>query len=823
MRYRQGLARRFVGVVGGMAVCFAAFGLNRLLAAEQTKSDYPYRPVPFTAVHFADKFWSPRIETNHSVTVPFAFQKCEETGRIENFKVAGGLSKARWRGGAGFDDSDVSKVIEGAAYCMAARKDPKLDAYLDEIISYYAAAQEPDGFLYTLWTARDTVENFERVGCRPNRNDRWSNGGSAHQLYNAGHMFEAAVAHYQSTGKRSLLDVAIKNADLICATFGPGKSQTWPPGHQEIEIGLVKLYRATGDRKYLDQAKYFLDIRGRAETHRLYGPYSQDHKPVVEQTEAVGHAVRAVYMYSGMADVAALTGDEGYLKALKAIWENVVGRKLYVTGGIGARGAGEAFGDDYELPNLTAYCETCAAIGNVLWNHRMFLLHGDGKYIDVLERTLYNGVISGISMDGKSFFYPNPLESDGRHQRSPWFGCACCPSNVCRFMASVPGYAYAQRNGEVYVNLFVSGQAEVAVGEGGDAKVVLRQQTDYPWDGAVKIQVAPSAPGKQWTLCVRIPGWARNEPVPSDLYRFAENDPAAPELLVNGEKQAISVERGYARLTRAWQAGDTVELRLPMPVRRVVSHEKVEANRGRVALQRGPLVYCVEWPDVAQGQVLNLLLPDEAKLSTQWRGDLLGGVMVIETEGFGLTRAGGGKPHLREPRKIVAIPNYAWAHRGPGEMAVWLTREESAAVPLPAPTIASKAKASASGGEVKALNDQREPKSSGDHTHRFLHWWPRKGTTEWVQYDFAEPTEVSAVEVYWFDDTGRGECRVPAGWRLLYRDGDQWRPVNNPSGFGCKPDQYNRTTFAPAKTTALRIEVQLPEKFSAGIHEWRVE
>lgn len=815
----------------GLIVAFAAaISSSYSPATEQPKGDYPYRPVPCTTVHFADTFWAPRIETNHSVTVPFAFQKCEETGRIENFKVAGGLSKARWRGGAGFDDSDVSKVIEGAAYCMAARSDPKLDAYLDQIISYYAAAQEPDGFLYTLWTARDTVENFDRVGCRPNRNDRWSNGGSAHQLYNAGHMFEAAVAHYQATGKRSLLDVAIKNADLICDTFGPGKAQTWPPGHQEIEIGLVKLYRATGNRKYLDQAKYFLDIRGRADTHRLYGPYSQDHKPVVEQTEAVGHAVRAVYMYSGMADVAALTGDEGYLKAMQAIWENVVGRKLYVTGGIGARGAGEAFGDDYELPNLSAYCETCAAIGHVFWNHRLFLLHGDAKYIDVLERSLYNGVISGVSMDGKLFFYPNPLESDGRHQRSPWFGCACCPSNVCRFMASIPGYAYAHRNGEVYVNLFVSGEAEVPIDDAGEAKVVLRQQTNYPWDGTVKIELAAAksgkqaaSPGKEWTLCVRIPGWARNEPVPSDLYRFAENDPAAPELFVNGEKQAIAVERGYARVTRQWKPDDTVELRLPMPIRRVLAHDKVEANRGRVALQRGPLVYCVEWPDVPQGQVLNLLLRDEAKLSAQWRDDLLGGVTVISTEGFGLTRAGGNKPHLRESRAITAIPYYAWAHRGPGEMAVWLARDEAAAVPLPAPTVASKAKASASGGDVKALNDQREPKSSGDHSHRFLHWWPRKGTKEWVQYDLAQPTEVSAVEVYWFDDTGRGECRIPAGWQLFYRDGDQWRPVAKPSGFDCKADQYNRSTFEPVKTTGLRIEVQLPEKFSSGIHEWRVE
>ena len=635
--------------------------------AGEARKDYPFQPVPFTAVHFSDAFWAPRIATNQKVTVPFAFQKCEETGRVENYKVAAGLSDKRWRGGAGFDDSDVSKVIEGAAYCLAAQKDPQLEAYLDTLSGYYAAAQEKDGFLYTLWTARDKAENFDRVGCRPNRNDRWSNGGSAHQLYNAGHMYEAAFAHFQATGKRSLLDVALKNADLICATFGPGKSQTWPPGHQEIEIGLVKLYRATGDVKYLNQAKYFLDIRGRADTHHLYGGYSQDHKPVVEQTEPVGHAVRAVYMYSGMADVAALTGEPSYVKALNTIWENVVGKKLYITGGVGATGAGEAFGADYELPNLSAYCETCAAIGNVLWNHRLFLLHGDARYLDVLERTLYNGVISGVALDGKLFFYPDPLESDGQHARSPWFGCACCPSNVCRFIASVPGYAYAQRGDELYVNLFVASQAKL---EAAGQKVTLRQETVYPWDGAVKIVVEPEREGANFAVCLRIPGWARNEPVPSDLYRFGDAAAPAPTLRVNGEAAKVEVDRGFARLVRAWKKGDTIELNLPMPVRRVLAHEKVEADRGKVALQRGPLVYCVEWPDVKDGQVVNLLLEDGVPLTTESRPDLLGGVTVIRGKAVGLARAKKGEPVTREPRDLIAVPYYVWAHRGRGEMAV---------------------------------------------------------------------------------------------------------------------------------------------------------
>ena len=598
------------------------FCLCAIFARAETL-DYPITPVPFTDVHFADCFWQPRLETNRVSTIPYEIQKCEETGRIENFKIAGGLSDKAWQGEAGFNDSDVSKVVEAACYSLAVQPDPKLEKYLDDLVSYYAAAQEKDGYLYTYWTARETVKDPKRIYCRPDK-DRWDNISSAHQMYNAGHMYEAAAAHFLATGKRSFLDVAVKNADHICATFNANARHD-PPGHQEIEIGLVKLYRATGDRKYLDQAKFFLEQRGRPIDRKLYGEYAQDHKPVVEQDEAVGHAVRANYMYSGMADVAALTGDERFVQAIDKLWNNVVSKKLYITGGVGATGSGEAYGKNYELPNRTAYCETCANIANCYWNQRMFLLHGESKYIDVFERSLYNGVISGVSLDGKSFFYANTLESDGGAARSPWFGCACCPPNICRFLASLPGYVYAVRGEELFANLYVGGKATVKI---GDSKVNIVQETRYPWEGEIKITLEPEQAGRRFALKLRIPGWAQNQPVPSDLYSFLDKASTPPILKVNGKAEELNISDGYAVLDRQWKQGDTVELNLSMPVRRVLCNENVVDNRGKTALQRGPLVYCIE-QHVANGTLSNLMLLDDSKLETAFHADLLGGVEEI--------------------------------------------------------------------------------------------------------------------------------------------------------------------------------------------------
>lgn len=633
------------------------------LKSNDKTSGYPITPVPFTNVTLTDSFWSGRIQTNREVTIPFGFQKCEEEGRIRNFARAGGLLEGKYEGKMPFDDSDVYKIIEGASYSLRTNPDPVLDNYIDSIIEKIAAAQEEDGYLCTWKTLNPDTAPAWWVNPGP----RWFHLSASHELYNAGHMYEAAFAHYQATGKKNFLNIALRNADLIATVFGPGKNME-PPGHQIIETGLVKLYRATQNRKYLELSKFFLDQRGNVNGHTLYGAYSQDHKPVIDQEEAVGHAVRAVYMYAGMADIAGMMQYTAYLNAVDKIWDNVVSKKLYITGGIGARHDGESFGDNYELPNLTSYNETCAAIGNVYWNHRMFLLHGDAKYIDVLERTLYNGLISGVSLDGKSFFYPNCLESDGKYAfnqgaltRQPWFDCSCCPSNVIRFIPSVPNYIFAYQDKSLYVNLFISCTAEIKMQH---LQVQISQQTIYPWNGRVLIEVNPESES-QFTLRIRIPGWAMNKPIPSDLYHYLDKHTDSVVLKLNGEKIDIKIDQGYTVINRTWSKGDMVELRLSMPVHRVLPHENVESDRNKVALVRGPLTYCAEWAD-NDNKVLDLLIPDNVKFQTEYRKDLLGGITVITGNIFNQS---GNK------RKLTAIPYYAWSHRGPGEMAVWLYRK----------------------------------------------------------------------------------------------------------------------------------------------------
>lgn len=780
-------------------------------------------PVPFTEVRITDAFWAPRIETNRTKTIPYDFKKCEETGRISNFAKAAGQMEGKFQG-IFFDDSDVYKVIEGAAYALAAHPDPALERYVDGVIAKIAAAQQPDGYLYTFYTVNKTL------------NLRWTDTRSKHELYCAGHLFEAAAAHFRATGKRTLLDVAVKLADNIDSVFGPGRNQ-YTSGHEEIELALVKLYEVTGQERYLKLAKFFLDQRGNAAGHKLYGPYSQDHKPVIEQDEPVGHAVRAMYLYCGMADVAALTDAPGYRAALDKIWTNVTTKKMYLTGGVGARHAGEAFGDAYELPNETAYCETCAAIGFALWAHRMNLATADARYADVLERVLYNGFLSGVSLDGEKFFYVNPLASDGRHHRQPWFGCACCPVNVARIMPSLPGYVAAvDAKGGVYVNLYAAGTARVARKGGA---VTLAQETRYPWDGKVKLTVTPEKPAT-FALGLRIPGWtqptwhghpARDDGVHGQDARVTNDalycsPPLAAEpavtLKVNGQAVApLDMRNGYARLTREWKAGDVVELDLPMPVRRMVAHSEVKADVGRVALQRGPLVYCFEAVD--NGPALrSVYVPADAAFAADHRADLLGGVTVLC--GKGMVRGMEGEP--AKSIDLTAIPYYAWDHRAAGAMTVWPAEKPEVARPVPRPTIAGTARASTSHAwhmdTADAMNDGVEPANSVDHSIPRLTWWDHQGTTEWVQYDFAKSARVADVEVYWFDDTGRGACRTPKAWRVLYRAGGQWKPVEDASPAGIERDKFNRVTFKPVETDALRLEVDLQPKFSGGILEWRV-
>lgn len=629
-------------------------------------SDYPITPVPFTSVRILDKFWKSRIDTAVNVTIPYDFEKCEETGRIDNFAKAGGLMKGPHKG-IFYNDSDVFKVVEGAAYALQIAPNRELESYVDNLIDKFAAAQEDDGYLYT---ARTIDPSNPPEPCGP---ERWSNLAVNHELYNVGHMYEAAVAYYQATGKRKFLDVALKNADLIDSVFGANKLRD-VPGHQEIEIGLVRLYRVTGDRKYLELARFFLDERGRANGRKLYGPICQDHLPVIEQTEALGHAVRAGYMYAGMTDIAALTGNAAYTSAVTALWENVVGKKMALTGGIGARHEGEAFGENYELPNLTAYNETCAAQANILWNHRLFLLTGEAKYIDVLERALYNGFLSGVGMDGTSFYYVNPLACDGEYpfnreramSRQPWYETSCCPTNVVRLLPSLSGYIYGLRDQALYVNLYVESEAAFEL---NGADVNITQTTNYPWDGAIELDIAVSKPSG-FSLKLRIPSFAQSspyaKPLPSDLYRYLDQSADALGLSVDGEDIPVEIQAGYATVYRRWEGSTRVRLSLPMGIRRVVAHPAVAELQDKVALERGPLVYALEAAD-NDTSLLDLALDESSQLRAERQPDLLDGVTTVQ--GSALDTQG-------RSLDFTAIPYYAWGHRGDGQMTVWLNRPQ---------------------------------------------------------------------------------------------------------------------------------------------------
>jgi uncharacterized protein len=624
--------------------------------------NYPIRPVPFTSVKMTDSFWAPRIEKNHEVTIPIAFGYCESTGRVKNFEIAGGLDTGAFQTIYPFDDSDVTKIIEGAAYSLQTFPDPELEAYVDSLIWKIGLAQEDDGYLYTNRTIAEM--GYGKV-------HEWAEGGRwektnilSHELYNLGHMYEAAVAYYQATGKRELLDISLKSADLVDKDFGWDAFVSYP-GHQVIEMGLVKLYRTTGDRRYLDLAKFFLDARG---TRDDGDEYAQSHIKVVDQAEAVGHSVRATYMYSGMADVASILKDEAYVNAITRIWEDLVHRKMYITGGIGASGGNEGFAEPYHLPNMTAYCETCASIGSIFFNHRMFSMHGEGRYFDILEKTLYNGALSGVSLTGDRFFYPNPLESDGRHSRSPWFGCACCPSNVCRFIPAIPGYIYSVTDDDLYVNLFASNEARISFGKNN---VTVTQETLYPWDGKVTMTVSPEKEGN-FKLHIRIPGWARNEAIPGALYLFADTVEEEFSLLVNGEVPELSVTDGYVKVTRKWMRGDRVELFLPMPVRTVVADERVKEDAGKYAIQKGPLMFCAEWPDNPEGKVLDIFIDANPAFKTEFNQGLLNGTELIKTTGYRSVTASDGTVTPGEPFAMTLIPYHLWNNRGKGEMRVWI-------------------------------------------------------------------------------------------------------------------------------------------------------
>ena len=619
----------------------------------------PLEAIPFTAVQFNEGFWKSKLEINRAQTVEQNIQACEATGRIDNFAKVGGLMAGDHEG-AYYNDSDVYKVLEGASYCLHYQYDPVLDAKVDEIIHKIASAQQEDGYLFTYKTLKS------KNGDKP----RWSDLTNEHELYCAGHMYEAAVAHYRATGKRTFLDVAIRSADHICTVFGP-EARRSVPGHEEIELALIKLYEVTGNKKYYDMACFFLKERGHANGRRLYGSHFQDHKPVTQQADITGHAVRAMYLYSGVADMVAYTGETDYLGAMDRLWESVTARKMYITGGIGVANTGEGFNKDYFLPNAQSYAETCASVGLALWSHRLTLLHGDADYFDVFERVLFNGLMSGVSLDGRKFYYVNLLQSDeGGHERLSWYGCSCCPTNIVRFVPSVGGFMYAADAKGLYVNLYAASDADIDMEQGA---LTMSQQTRYPWDGQVTLTLNPETP-RNFELRLRIPGWARNRPVPSDLYHFTDDMEATltqPSLKINGKVvRNPRIEKGYFSVAQTWQKGDVIELAFPMPVRRVGANPRVEADLGRVALQRGPIVFCLEAQDNGT-DLVNLCLSDEAVLDARYSDDLLGGVVVLKGKAIESMPEGGSKS-----RDITAIPYYSWNNRTAGKMITWLLRGE---------------------------------------------------------------------------------------------------------------------------------------------------
>ncbi len=635
--------------------------------------DYPIKVVNFTSVKLTDNFWLPRIKINHTVTIPASFERCEKTGRVKNFVMAAQRS-GKFCTIFPFDDTDIYKTIEGASYSLSLFPDAKLEAYIDSLIEIIGKAQEPDGYLYTARTI-DPAHPHNWSG-----KERWvKEREMSHELYNSGHLYEAAAAHYLATGKKLLLNIALKNADLVCSVFGPDKRHV-APGHEIVEMGLIKLYRITGKPEYLSTAKFFVEERGHYNGYDSTskdpfknGSYWQDHIPVVDQREAIGHVVRAGYLYSAVADVAALTGDEKLLQAIDSIWNNMVSKKIYVQGGAGAIPNGERYGDNYELPNETAYNETCAAISNVFWNHRMFLLHGDSKYIDVLEKILYNGLISGIGLDGKSFFYTNAMQIKNSFshpsmepERSGWFPCSCCPTNLVRLLPSVPGYVYAQKDDKLFVNLFIASSASLNV---LSKQVDIVQQNNYPWGGDLKFTITPKSP-LVFSMMIRIPGWARNEAIPSDRYSFKNSVNEKVTITINGKSVDYNTENGYAVLNRTWNKNDMVEVKLPMEVKRVVANENVKSDISKVALQRGPVIYCTEWVD-NNGKAANLVLPVNATFTTEYKADLLNGVTVLKSNVPAVIVDEKGENVNTITQPFTAIPYYTWANRGKGEMMVW--------------------------------------------------------------------------------------------------------------------------------------------------------
>jgi DUF1680 family protein len=803
---------------------------SALLSAQETK---PHRltPVPIQQVVIEDDFWSPKLKVWRDVTIGDCFTKFENDrgGAINNFDLVRD-GKAGRHAGPEWYDGLIYEMIRGAADFLAAQRDPALEARLDGYIARIVAAQakDPGGYINT-WTQTMAPQT-----------QRWGmNGGddrSQHDVYNSGAMIEAGVHYYRATGHTALLEAATRMANLMCDTIGPPPKANVIPGHSLSEEALVKLYRLyrenpeakrsvkvpVDEERYLKLAEFFIDARGHYEgrtgRNKSYGEYGQDQAPLAQQQTLEGHAVRATLFCTGIAAAARVNNRADYLTAAQRFWDSFVRHRMYLTGAAGAIGGDEKFGPDYFLPN-NGYMETCAAVGGGFFNRNMNLLFGEARYDDVLEQALYNAALGGVALAGNRYYYQNPLVGDGL-RRWEWHECPCCPPMFLKIMGALPGYIYAQEPGAVYVNLFVGSRATLTL---NGAKVGFRQTTRYPWDGGVKIAIEQEKPA-EFELFIRIPAWCQGASLANDLYQVVGR-PAdgAATLKVNGRSVGkLEMVRGYARLRRQWKTGDVVELSLDMPVRQVRAHPRIEADHGLVALMRGPVVYCVESVDNPEG-IRHLIVPPEASFTAEFKPELLGGVAVVRGQ-VRACYAEAGRTRTASA-ELTAAPFYASANREPCSMRVWLPASADKAVPA---TLATRSRASASHcwhlDSVAAVNDGVVPAKSSDTSQPRLSWWDHKGTTEWAELDFPQATEVSKVRVFWFADRPvKGGCDLPRSWRLLYKDGDDWKPVARPSTYGLAPDRFNEVTFTRVRTSALRIEAQLQPEWSAGICEWQVE
>ncbi|MCA8948187.1 MAG: glycoside hydrolase family 127 protein [Planctomycetes bacterium] len=762
------------------------------------------QPVPFARVRVGDPFFAPRRATNTAVTLDHALRQLEEVGTLGNYDLAAKGATTGYRGPI-YQDSDAYKALEAVAYTLGEYRDPALEARFDAVVARMAAAQDESGYL-------DTAYQVQQPG------PRWSNLRDHHELYCAGHLFEAAVAHFQATGKRTLLDVATRFADLIVREFGPdGPHAKGYPGHPEIELALVKLARATDNDAYLALAQQFVRRRGSGwfavehdldpRTTRL--DYWLDHVPVAAMQDIAGHAVRAAYLMAGATDVAAATDDAEMLAAVQRIWRNTIAKNVFVTGGIGPSAHNEGFTVDYDLPTFSAYQESCASIALVLWAHRLNLVTRDPGYADAVERALYNAIPAGVQLDGTRFFYTNPLASDGDHHRRDWFGCACCPPNLARTFAAVGGYAYATSDDTLFVNLYLAGDTEFEIGGGRLGFVV---ETEYPWNGKVALRIV-NGPPRELAIRLRVPGWCEGASVkgPADT---------APR----------PVEPGYAEVRGTFRRGDRVELELPMPVRRLIADPRAEALRGRVAFARGPIVYCAEQVD-QQAPVAELIAAPGRELTGEWRADLLGGVTVLRGELLHApVRPWSGNELYRSAPAAVAtpvtlVPYAVWDNRAAGAMAVWLpTAAPPPRIVGPEASAAIELSFRHTNCFPEGLRDGFVPQRSGDTPRENAHFWPHEGGTEWAAYRWQQPQRLAGCRVFWFDDTGHGGCRLPAAARLYWLDGESWRPVEPVDGDGLPLaiDRWCEIRFAPVTTTALKLEVEQQAGFSSGILEWQV-